>query len=541
MRPPHIAVILSGAQAGAGGRSAVEGPGAICSRPRTSGVALFAALGALTFAARAEPPPSPDAVLRAPTAPRLEAPQRPGPVPPPEPGVPREVSFATPADQTLPNGLRVITVSRPGLPLLSAHLLISSGAEADPPERAGLASVTASLLTRGTATRTAVQIAEQIEALGGEIEAEATWDRTAVKLNVLSAQAEPALEILADVVRAPTFLAEEIERIRREALDELRVSLEEPRTVALAAAQRAIFGSAPYAHPRTGTLASLPRITRDDVAPFHAVHFRPGNAVLIFVGALTPEQGVAWAGKFFGDWTDPANPHPARAPAGSEEKPRVIVIDMPNAGQAAVVVAKRGIARSSADYLPGLVTNAILGNGYTSRLNAEIRIKRGLSYGAKSGLTALAEPGPFYAFAQTKNSAAVEVAGLIRAELERLARDPVPADELLPRVSTLTGDYTRGLETNAGIAAVLGELAIHRRPLTELATFTRDARAVPAEAIAAFAHGHLASSATTVVIAGRLKDFHAALKSAFPAAEIIAQKDLDLDTAALRGSEPARD
>jgi zinc protease len=459
---------------------------------------------------------------------------------PPPPGVPREVKLVEPVEKTLGNGLRVVVIERPGVPLLSVRLMIESGAEMDPPELAGLGSMTAALLTRGTAKRSATQIAEDIEALGGAIDAETGWDATSVKLGVLSNQAPAALEIFADVVRAPAFAAEEVKRLRRETLDDLRVILEEPRTVALAAAQRAALGSTSYAHPRVGTLGSVARIQRDTVAKLHAVHYRPANAILIFAGNLTAADGFGWAERFFGDWKNPADPLPERRTGEMPQHPRVVAIDLPNAGQAAVVLAKLGIARDSKDFISGLVANGVLGNGYTSRLNLEIRIKRGLSYGAKSNLLALAQPGPFVAQAQTKNSAAVEVAQLMRQELDRLGADPVAPVELTPRVSTLTGDFSRELETNEGFAKAVGELAVHRRPLAELNAFARDARAVQPEAIQEFARTHLQSAEMSLVIAGRLESFRAALDREFKDAEIIAQKELDLDSPTLRTAKSAR-
>lgn len=452
----------------------------------------------------------------------------------PAPGEPREVQFAVPVEKTLENGLRVIVVTRPGLPVLSADLLIKSGAEVDPPELAGLASMTATLLARGTAHRSATQIAADIEALGAQIDATADWDATSIGLAVLSSQAPAALEILADVVRTPAFAKDEIERARRETLDDLRVAYEEPRTVALAAAQRAVFGTGAYAHPRSGTLASIARVQREAIVQLHALHYRPGNAVLVFAGDLTAEQGFTWAQKYFGNWQNPSESPRPRPADDTPPKPRVVIIDMPNAGQAAVVVACPGITRAAPEYIPGLVANGILGNGYTSRLNVEIRIKRGLSYGAKSSLRALTQTGPFLAYAQTKNPAAVEVAGLVRQQLDLLAAEPVASVELTPRVSTLTGDYSRDLETNDGFAKVVGSLAVHDRPFAELNTFIPAARAVQPDAIQQFVREHLGSAGTTLVIAGKLKDFSKALGSAFKNAEIIPQRELDLDTPGLR-------
>ena len=130
----------------------------------------------------------------------------------PKAGEPHRAQISKAQEKTLANGLRVIVIERPGLPMLSAELLIKSGAEADPPRFAGLAHFTANLLKRGTATRSAQKIAEDIEALGAKIETEGGWDATTVKLTVLSSNAEPALAIVADLVRHPAFAKEEIER-----------------------------------------------------------------------------------------------------------------------------------------------------------------------------------------------------------------------------------------------------------------------------------------------------------------------------------------
>jgi zinc protease len=457
---------------------------------------------------------------------------------PPPPGEPREIKVPEPAERVLANGLRVIVVERPALPILSAQLVIKSGAEVDPAKGAGAMSMLATLLTRGAGARTAPQFAQAIEALGGSIEAGAGWDMTSAKLTILSAQAAEGLALLSDVVRRPTLAAAEIERLRAETLDELRVTFEQPGTLARAAAARLIYGDGPYGHLASGTPKSVAALTRPQLQKLHGTYFRPDHAVLIFVGNLTPAEGFAWAEKFFGDWKNPATPAPAArvatAPAASSPKPRVVVIDMPNAGQAAVVVGKPAIPRQDARYFPGLVTSTVLGGGYSARLNVEIRVKRGLTYGASSDLAARREGGAFLAAAQTKNSAGPEVATLMRAELDRLAAEPVPSDELTPRTSTLLGEYGRTLETNEGIASKLAGWAVQGIPLEALQKYTNEVRAVTAEAVQKFAGEQLRPADTSVVIAGNATSMKAALATAFPGAEIIPQKALDLDSASLR-------
>ena len=447
----------------------------------------------------------------------------------------REIKLPEPVEKTLANGLRVIVVERAALPILSAQLVIKSGGEVDPADGAGAMEMLATLLMRGAGKRSAPQVAQAIEALGGSIETGAGWDATAAKLTIMAAQAAAGLEILSEVVRRPTLAAAEVERLRAETLDELRVKMEEPGTLAKAAAARVIFGGGPYGHMLNGTPKSVARLSRAQLAKLHGTYFRPDNAVLVFVGSVTAEQGFAWAEKFFGDWKKPTAALPVLPVAELPAKPRVVVIDMPKAGQAAVVVGKAAIARKAADYFPGAVASAVLGGGYSARLNLEIRVKRGLTYGASSSLGAQRLGGAFLAAAQTKNTAGPEVATLMRAELDRLAAEPVPADELTPRTSTLTGEYGRSLETNDGLASHLASWAVQDVPLTALQNFIPDVLAVKADAVQKFAAEHLRSAATCVVIAGQAESLRAALGEAFKDAEIIPQAALDLDSISLRG------
>ncbi len=453
---------------------------------------------------------------------------------PPPPAEPREMKLPVPVEKTLANGLRVIVVERPGLPILSAQLVIKSGGEVDPAGAAGAMEMLSTLLMRGAGKRSAPQLAQTIEALGGTIETGAGWDATSASLTIMSMHAVAGLEILSDVVRRPALAAAEVQRLKTETLDELRVKMEEPGTLAKAAAARIVFGAGPYGHMLSGTPKSVAGLTRAALSKLHATYFRPDNAVLIFVGSLTADQGFDWAEKFFGDWKNSRTPLPAVNAAKVAAKPRVVVIDMPNAGQAAVVVGKAAIARQHEGYFSGLVASTVLGGGYSARLNAEIRVKRGLTYGASSDLGARRQGGAFFATAQTKNSAGPEVATLMRAELDRLGAEPVTGEELTPRVSTLTGSYERALETNDGIATRLATWAVQDVPLSALQSYPADVRAVQPETVQKFAGEHLRGAETCVVIAGHAESLRATLGEAFKDAEIIPQNELDLDSVSLR-------
>jgi zinc protease len=306
-----------------------------------------------------------------------------------------------------------------------------------------------------------------------------------------------------------------------------------------------VFGDGPYGHPLGGTPESVKRLARADFVRFHATYYRPDNAVLVIGGDIPAPDAFALARDQFGDWKRPAAALPAlRRAAGAALSPppplpgrgRVVVIDKPDAGQAAVYLARAGIRRTDPDYFKAIVVNSVLGGGFSARLNQEIRIKRGLSYGASSSLDARREAGPFVAAAQCKNEAAGEVAALLRAELARLEAEPVPAAELTPRKAALTGGYARGLETTGGLVAQVASLALYGLPAGEINRFIGGVGAVGGEDVRAFARTRLSASGAHLVVVGDAKQFLGDLRRRLPEVpvEVIPVARLDLNRAVLR-------
>ncbi|MFN3669636.1 MAG: M16 family metallopeptidase [Brevundimonas sp.] len=452
----------------------------------------------------------------------------------PEPG--EAVEPATPAVQTftLANGLEVFVARKPGLPLVSARLSLPAGSAHDPAGRAGLANMTAALLTQGAAGRSAPEIAAQIEQLGAEIGASSGPDFTTVYANAPADVFPRAMGILADLTLRPAFAVEELERQRDQALDGLRIQLSTPGPVAAAAVGRVIYGDAPYGAPGGGTLASLPVLTREDVAAFHAGRYSPAGAKLVFSGDITVDQARVLAEQAFAGWTAPAVAPAIPTPAGAPLPPRVVVIDQPGAGQAAVFVAQRSIARDDDDYFPLTLGNTLLGGSFTSRLNQEIRIKRGLSYGTRSALGARLDEGAFTASAQTRNDAAVEVADLILAELTRLATTRPTDSEMTTRQAILTGAFGSSLETVDGLGSLVANLALYDLPMSELAAYAGRVRSITPEQVQAAFAEHLPTSGASVVIVGDASVFLEALRAKYPNVEVVPLSSLNLDNVSLR-------
>jgi zinc protease len=446
------------------------------------------------------------------------------------------VTIPKPVEKTLANGLRVIVVQRSEMPLVTAQLVVKSGGEVDPSDEAGVADLTASLLTRGTSTRSATQIAEAIEALGGSLNSGANWDSSTVTTNVLSSRIGPALEILSDVVRNPAFKDEEIERFRRQSLNLLRNALGTPGSIARFAAGRVVFRDSPYGHPLSGTPESLPRIKRDDIVRIHDMFYRPDNAILVIGGDMTPQNGFALAEKYFGNWQKPATDLPKLAvvtPASDANNRRIIVIDMPAAGQAYVLAARTAINRDSPDFYPGIVSNAVL-SGYSGRLNWEIRVKRGLSYGAGSSLDTRRSAGAFIATASTKNESGAEVSALTLGEISKLAADGVAQTELTPRQASLIGGFARQMETTNGLVGQVSSLAIYGINFDQLNQFVSRVQAIKPEDVKKFASINLNIDSTSLIVVGDAKKFLPDLQKQFPQVEVIPIDQLDLNSASLR-------
>ena len=456
---------------------------------------------------------------------------------PPPPSAPRNVQFPSPVEQTLGNGLRVIVIERSNSPLITAQLLIKNGGEVDPRELSGLADMTTSLLTKGTETRDATQIADAVEALGGSLDSGARWDASTATVGVSSPKIADAMKILADVVRRPTFKTDEIERLRQQYLDNLTVGLGQPGTIAQYVAGRVVFGDAPYGHPIGGTPESLTRISRDDIVKLHATYYRPDNAILVIGGDIKSKDAFELAKSNFGDWKKPATPLPALGAASSEsgvnKSGRVLVIDKPDAGQAAVYLVRTGINRKDPDYFRGIVTNSVL-SGYSGRLNQEIRIKRGLSYGAASTLDTRRDVGAFAASAQTKNQSGAQVADLLIGEMERLSSSPPSETELTPRKAVLIGNFSRNLETVNGLVGQVSSLALYGLDLNEINRYIENVQTISTADVQKFAGTRLEAKGANIIIVGNAKEFLPELSKHFQNVEVIPVGELDLNSASLR-------
>lgn len=458
---------------------------------------------------------------------------------PPPPADPPGLTLPQVEEMTLPNGLRVVVVQRKNVPLVTASLLVKKGAADENPKKAGVASMTADLLTKGTAFKDATQIAEEIEFLGASMNAGAGWNSSTVNINVMSDKLGKALSIMSNAVIRPVFPQKEITLFKKQTLDGFSVSLKQPGALLNFAAAAYTYGE----HPAAGTPETLRTLSRTDVVAFHDLNYKPGNSVLIFSGDVSPATAFGFARLFFGGWVGESarmETRTERVETLSARPPtvrRIMVIDLPDSGQAAVGFANSlgtGRTINESEYFAATVLNSVLGGGYSARLNQEIRLKRGLSYGARSGFSWREDKANFIAVSQTKNVSAGEVAELMKIEMEKLINDSITNEEMVPRKAVVTGGFGRGLQTNNGLANELSDLYAFGLTAEELNSYMGNVKAVDADAIKNFASNYLSGS--DLIIVGDAKEFLDDLKRRFPdhTVTVVKSSKLNLNSRTLK-------
>jgi zinc protease len=459
---------------------------------------------------------------------------------PPEPGPVRELELPAVHEAHLMNGLSLLVAGAAGagaatkpLPLVSVSLVLRTGSLADPAERSGLADLTATLLAKGALRAgrpvDATTLARQAEALGASLSTSAGADSLVVSMTVMPAKLDAALSLMADVLRRPLLQAAELDRARAQAMDGLRVSLSEPSALASRVARKLWWGSGP--HAAVTTPASLQRISRDDLSSFHRRWARPDRAALVLAGDIEPAAARRLADRWLGDWVAPAEPAPelpAVAPAPLALA--LVLIDLPGAGQSAVVLVAPGVSDDSPERRTAQIANEVLGGGYSSHLNQEIRIRRGLAYGAGSHVDLQRQGGSLVASAQTGNDHAVEVARLLRDTVLAMASEPPPADELRARQSNITGLYSRRFDTVDGTAGLIASRWARGRPLAELRTAVPELLAVTPAAVQGFSHTYWSDAARLrILIVGDLAQAGEGLHTLAPTVLRLKAAELDLD------------
>ena len=450
---------------------------------------------------------------------------------PPQPLPAREIKFPPYEIQTLPNGLQVVAVLHHEQPVVTMRLLVRSGTAHDPKEKLGLAHLAASLLDQGTKTKSAEEMNDAVDFIGGAMGAGAGTDLTFVNMVVMKDSFDAGLRMLSEMARQPAFAPAEIERQRQQMLSGQQVSREDPEFIANSVFDRLVYGFHPYGLPANGTPQSIASLTRADLVAFHARYFVPNNAILAIVGDVTADEAFVAAKKAFADWTKkdlPAQtfiepPDPTR---------RVIVVNKPDSVQTEIRVGHLGIPRQHPDYMAVNLAIRILGGEGSNRLHQVLRTERALTYGAQANMDTLKQTGDFEAETNTRTEATGEVLRLIVDEFWRLQRERVGERELDGAKAYLTGSFPLTIETPGSIAMQVVNALFYGLPLEQLQNFRERVNAVTVDDIQRVAKDLLRPDRLSVVLVGNAAAFSSQLRGVgFGTFETIELADLDLTAA----------
>ena len=415
--------------------------------------------------------------------------------------------FVPPVAEThaLSNGLRVLFVEKPGVPLAQVNLLVRAGS-VDDGAQDGLASLTADLMDEGAGDLDALALADAIDFLGIGLSAGAGLHSLQVRLHTPLSKLDDALALMADVALRPTFAQADLDRVRTSRVTALEQRRDEARSIASVAFDRIVFGpDHPYGRSGDGTPASLEALSRDDLAAFHDRAFEPDNAALVVVGALTWEAAEPRLEAAFGAEAWAAREGAASAMGIAEPAqvgPRAITfVDKPGAAQSVIRIGRIGAARSTPDYEALLVLNTILGGSFTSRLNQNLRERNGYSYGARSSFDFRTVSGPFLAYADVQTDVTAPALTEFVHELTAI-REPVPADELAKARDNLALSFPEPFATVAGTAAMVGALWLDGLPPDTYATYATAVRAVTANDLARVAARYIDPDRMAIVVVG---------------------------------------
>lgn len=443
----------------------------------------------------AAPRPSAAVVTTPDAAFRAQAPQPDGTIP----FVPPKI-----AEAKLKNGMRVLLVERHDLPIVAVRLVLTLGA-GDVQERAGLATFVGSMLEQGTKKRTALQLSDDFEAIGAGHGSWVDWDSGGVSLKVLTERLDTGLDLMADVTLSPTFPQAEIERLQQRRITGIKAERSNPSAIVNNAAAAALFGRGhPYGHSMYGEEADAKALRRADIVRVYDRLFAPQNAALVVAGDVTQATLLPKLEATFGGWKSKPNAatrKPPKAPAKAATDKRVVYVD--RAGpQSQIQLLRPGVPHSVKDREAYLVTNAIFGGMFSSRVNLNLREKNAYTYGARSYFAMRHGAGPFLVGAAVhadKTGAAIKE---VLSELEALRKDGPTADELALAKESIRLAMPGRFESVSDVAAALADLVIYDLPLDEYDRRVERLDAVTAADVKKVALEYLGSDAMTIVVVG---------------------------------------
>jgi zinc protease len=421
---------------------------------------------------------------------------------PPASATARDIAFPKVTTVTLENGLTIDVVSQKQLPLVSAQLVIQSGSAADPKNLPGVASFVADMLKEGTRKKSAATFAEAVEYLGAHLGTGAGQETTRVNVSSLSEHFDAALALMAEAALEPRFSPQELEKLRRRTLDELKLKKDKPTWLARRELHKALYGEHPYARIDTDE-ATVKKMLPQHLIAYHSQYFVPNNAFLVVVGDVDADKVKASAEKLFGKWKKKDVKEPAYAAPTPPQQRQFIVVDRPASVQSQIAIGNLAIKRNDPIYVPLLVANQVLGGSAASRLFMDLREKRSLTYGAYSRVDETVDLGAFRASAAVRTPVTGEAIGAFLEHLDRIVKEPAPQDELVNAHRYLADSFPLQIETAEQVAALVADLRVYGLPANYWDDFRSAIKKVSPEQALSAARAHIRPDSAVFVVVGK--------------------------------------
>ena len=406
----------------------------------------------------------------------------------------------------LGNGLDVRTVEHHTVPVVTFVMHIEGGVGADPSGLEGLAAMTADMVDEGTGALSAIEVAEQLAAIGGEYDVEVGADATTFTVTTLARFAEHGAVLLADILLRPSLRETDFDRVRRQRLDRLRQLKDLPPAVAEHAFLSLMYGNHPYGHLAIGTESSLHALGLEHVAQFRARTFRPARATLAMAGPMSHDRLRAVADEAFSGWGDqgPSDDRPAAADIEPVAlPPQLAVVPREGAAQSELRMGHLSVRRDTPDYPALLVMNSVLGGQFVSRINLKLREEKGYTYGARTGFDWHRGLSPFCLQASVQTAATADAIRESFAEIEALRGSRPPSDvEMALAKASLTRGYPRNFETAPQVARAVTQLALYRLPDTYFEEFIPKVNAVQQSDVLRAAERYVDPARTITLVVG---------------------------------------
>ena len=406
---------------------------------------------------------------------------------------------------TLKNGLKIWLVERHQLPTVAFNLVIQTGSDHDQINQPGVASMTADVIDEGTKTRDALQISDALESIGANLNVGANLDGTFMTLNILTKYLEKGIDIFSDVLTNPTFPQKEFDRLQKTRLTSLMQQKDQATMIANNAFSFILYGAShPYGINPSGTETSIKSMTIGDLVKFYQTYYRPNNASMIIVGDIKMNDIIPLLEKSLAEW-EPADVPEFNIPtAPAIEKMKVYLVDKPGAAQSEIRIGYPALARSTPDYFPVTLMNRMLGGQFTSRINLNIREKRGFTYGARSGFSFQKGAGPFTASAGVHTDKSDSSVHEFLYELNLMHEEGMTADELEFVKKGMVGSFALTFETSAQIAGVLQNIILYGLPENYYNTYLQNIEQVTLPDIDRVSKKYLDTSKMAIVVVGDL-------------------------------------